>query len=425
MTLQIIVGMQWGDEGKGRFVDLFSKDAQIVARYNGGDNAGHTIRIKDDVYKLHLIPSGIIYPQTIGILGNGMVINPQVLLKEMQTLKDAGISITPSRLKISYAAHMITPAHRVLDTAKEAHLGQAKIGTTGRGIGPAYADKARRTGIRFLDMLTPALFKEKLTTLLEETNTLLVRIYEAEPVNVQQVIIEYMDYAATLAPYIADTSHIAYDALQANQLVIGEGAQGALLDIDYGTYPFNTSSTCLAAGALTGLGLGILKDVQVYGVAKAFQTRVGSGAFPTELFGDAALRLRGDGSKQWDEYGTTTGRPRRVGWLDLVLLRETVRLNGVNALALTKLDVLSGLDSVRVCVDYGESAARISPLILSDQVKPIYKDFDGWQDDIGGVREWQALPTAAKAYVDFIENFVGIPVRWISVGPERNSLITR
>ena len=425
MALEIIVGMQWGDEGKGRFVDMFSKNAQVVARYNGGDNAGHTIRIGDQVYKLHLVPSGIIYPQTIGVLGNGMVINPQGLMQEIQALKDAGISITASRLKISYAAHIVTPAHKALDAAKEAYLGKAKIGTTGRGIGPTYADKARRTGIRFLDMLSPDSYKTRLSTLLDEANTMLVRLYGAEPVDVEQVITEYMDYAAMLVPYIADTSRIVYDALQDNQLVIGEGAQGALLDIDYGTYPFNTSSNCLAAGALTGMGLGILNGVKVYGVAKAFQTRVGSGTFPTELFNEEALRLRGDGSNQWDEYGTTTGRPRRVGWLDLVLLREIARLNGVTALALTKLDVFSGLPSFKACIDYGESASRISPLVLNDQIQPVYKEFSGWQEDISAVREWDALPANARTYIKYIEDYVGVPVRWISVGPERNSFITR
>jgi adenylosuccinate synthase len=425
MTLQIIVGMQWGDEGKGRFVDLFSKDAHIVARYNGGDNAGHTIRINDDVYKLHLVPSGIIYPQTLGVLGNGLVVNPQVLLAEIEELKKAGISIPTSRLKISYAAHIITPAHRKLDSAKEAHMGKAKIGTTGRGIGPTYADKARRTGIRFLEMLTPDLFRDKLTLLLEEINTSLVKLYESEPVSVKEVVAEYLDYAAQLVPHIADTSRIVQDALNAGKMVIGEGAQGALLDIDYGTYPYNTSSSCLAAGALTGLGLGIPDGTQVYGVAKAFQTRVGGGVFPTELFGDEAIRLRGDGSKQWDEFGTTTGRPRRVGWLDLVLLREIARLNGVRALALTKLDVLSGLPSLNVCVDYGTTTSPVSPLIMNDQTRPTYQKFEGWQEDITNAREWNELPKAAQTYVEFIENFVGVPVRWVSVGPERNSLITR
>ncbi|MBI9050935.1 MAG: adenylosuccinate synthase [Anaerolineaceae bacterium] len=425
MALQIIVGMQWGDEGKGRFVDLLSKDAQIAARYNGGDNAGHTIRINDDVYKLHLIPSGIIYPQTIGVMGNGMVINPQILINEIRELRDAGIEINPSRLKISYAAHMITPAHRALDLAREAHLGDAKIGTTGRGIGPAYADKAHRIGVRYLDMLKPDLFKEKVTHILNETNHILVNLYNSEPVDVQKIVKEYLEYASILTPYIADTSKIVSDALNEDQLVIGEGAQGAMLDIDYGTYPYNTSSSCLSTGAMTGLGIAIPKDVQVYGIAKVFQTRVGSGAFPTELFDEQALRLRGDGSQQWDEFGTTTGRPRRVGWLDLVLLREICRLNGVNALALTKMDVLSGISSFDACVGYGTTASPVSPLIVDESTAPEYQTFDGWQEDIGEVRQWQDLPEAARTYVTFIEKFVDVPVKWISVGPERNSLITR
>jgi adenylosuccinate synthase len=425
MTLQIIVGMQWGDEGKGRFVDLLSKEAHIAARYNGGDNAGHTIRIGDEVYKLHLIPSGIIYPQTMGIMGNGMVINPKILLKEMNELKEAGVDINPQRLKISYAAHMITPAHRAMDLAREAHLGKSKIGTTGRGIGPAYADKAHRIGVRYMDMLDPEIFTEKLTRNLEEANNVLVKLYNSDPVDIASVINEYMAYAEILAPYVADTSKIVADALKENKLVIGEGAQGAMLDIDYGTYPFNTSSPCLSTGAMTGLGISIPKEVEVFGIAKVFQTRVGSGSFPTELFNEEALRLRGDGSQQWDEYGTTTGRPRRVGWLDLVLLKEICRLNGVNALALTKLDVLSGMDEIKMCTGYGDTASSVSPLLVNEETKPQYKTFNGWKENIGEIREWNALPEAAKAYVTFIEKYVEVPVHWISVGAERNSLITK
>jgi adenylosuccinate synthase len=425
MTLQIIVGMQWGDEGKGRFVDLLSKDAHIAARYNGGDNAGHTIRIGDEVYKLHLIPSGIIYPQTIGVMGNGMVINPQILLKEMKELRAAGVEINPQRLKISYAAHMITPAHRAMDLVREAHLGNAKIGTTGRGIGPAYADKAHRIGVRYIDILEPDTFREKLTRNLEEANDVLCKRYNSDPVDIAAVFMEYMEYADILAPYIADTSKIVSEALLQKQLVIGEGAQGAMLDIDYGTYPYNTSSPCLSTGAMTGLGIAIPKDVEVFGIAKVFQTRVGSGAFPTELFNEEALRLRGDGSKQWDEYGTTTGRPRRVGWLDLVLLKEICRLNGVNALALTKLDVLSGMDSIKVCTGYGDTASPISPLLVNENTKAEYKTFRGWNEDIGDVREWHTLPQAARDYVEFIEKCVEVPVHWVSVGAERNSLITK
>ena len=425
MTLQIIVGMQWGDEGKGRFVDLLSKEAHIAARYNGGDNAGHTIRIGEDVYKLHLIPSGIIYPQTMGVMGNGMVINPQILLKEIDELKQADVDINPQRLKISYAAHMVTPAHRAMDLAREAHLGKSKIGTTGRGIGPAYADKAHRIGLRYVDILDPAVFQDKLTRNLEEANNILVKLYNSEPVDIHAVIKEYTEYAAILAPYVADTSKIVTDALLQNKLIIGEGAQGAMLDIDYGTYPYNTSSPCLSTGAMTGLGIAIPKEVEVFGIAKVFQTRVGSGAFPTELFNEEALRLRGDGSQQWDEYGTTTGRPRRVGWLDLVLLKEICRLNGVNALALTKLDVLSGMEQFKACTGYGTTASSISPLLVNEETKPEYKVFRGWKEDIGDVRSWEDLPQEAKDYVTFIEKFVEVPVRWISVGAERNSLITK
>ena len=422
MTLQIIIGTQWGDEGKGRFVDLLSADADYVARFSGGDNAGHTIRIEDKIYKLHLIPSGIIYPNTIGIMGNGMVINPEVLLREIEELRQGGIAVTPDRLKVSYMAHMITPAHRLMDKAKEIKLGNAKLGTTGRGIGPAYSDKARRVGLVYKDILNAELFEEKLRTLLAEKNEFFEKIYGIEPLDVESVVEEFLGYARTLAPYVADISEVLRTALLSGKKVIAEGAQGALLDTDYGTYPYVTSSSCMASNALLGLGIGIPKDFDIVGIAKVFQTRVGEGPFPTELFDRSAGLLRGDGSQQWDEFGTTTGRPRRVGWLDGVLLKKIVEMNNISQLALTKLDVLSGFDEVKICVEYAKPS-EISPLVLDNPVEPVYRTFKGWKQDIMQITQWDDLPAEAKEYVSFIQEFIGVPVKWISVGPERNQII--
>lgn len=424
MTLQIIIGTQWGDEGKGRFVDLLSASADYVARFSGGDNAGHTIRIQDQVYKLHLIPSGIIYPNTIGIMGNGMVINPQVLLQEIKELRQGGILISPQRLKISYMAHIITPAHRLMDKAKEIKLGNAKIGTTGRGIGPAYSDKARRVGLVFKDMLDPELLERKLRALLAEKNEFFEKIYGMDPLDIDPVVEEFLGYAAVLSPYISDVSEVLRTALLSGKKVIAEGAQGTLLDIDYGTYPYVTSSSCMASNALLGLGIGIPKAVDIVGIAKVFQTRVGEGPFPTELFDTNAALLRGDGSHQWDEFGTTTGRPRRVGWLDAVLLKKTVEMNNISRLALTKLDVLSGFDEVKICVQYAKPSP-ISPLVLDKPVEPVYRFFKGWKQDIMQTTRWEDLPPEAKEYVAFIQGYVGVPVKWISVGPERNQIIIK
>ena len=424
MTLQIVIGAQWGDEGKGRFVDLLSAKANVVARFAGGDNAGHTIRIGDDVYKLHLIPSGLIYPQTVGVIGSGTVINPLVLLGEMGSLREAGVIVNPDRLKISYAAHMITPAHMALDRAREASLGKAKIGTTARGIGPAYVDKARRSGIQYNDLLDLAFFKERLTQNLEQANREL-ELYGAEPLDLAAIVTEYMGYAETLAPYVADTSSIVMDALDAGQHVIAEGAQGALLDIDHGSYPFVTSSSCGAANALVGLGIGTPDEMSVVGIVKTFQTRVGSGPFPTELEGEIASMLRGDGSQQWDEFGTTTGRARRIGWLDGVLLKRVTRMNGITELGLTKLDVLSGMPEVKFCTGYEPAEGVISPLLARTELKPIYESFKGWDEDIMNVTNWDDLPKNAQDYVLAIEAHCGVPARWISVGPERSQVICR
>lgn len=424
MTLEIVIGLQWGDEGKGRFVDLLSEDVAYVARFAGGDNAGHTIRIGNDVYKLHLLPSGLICPNTIGVLGAGMVINPAVLIDEIEMLSRSGFCITPERLMISHRAQIITPAHQVRDRLLEFKRGNKKIGTTGRGIGPAYTDKVMRKGLIFHDMLDRELFREKLQKNLSALNEELESYELFEPLDIKVILSDYLTYADRLFPYIQDAGERLQEALANDQKILAEGAQGALLDIDHGSYPYVTSSSCLAANALLSLGIGLPRTIQVTGVVKAFQSRVGEGRFPTELFDETADFLRGDGSKQWDEFGTTTGRPRRVGWLDGVLLKRMVVLNGVDSLAMTKLDVLSGLENVKFCKSY-DGETGIDPLLSTGNFTPVYETLSGWEEDIQSIRRWEDLPDNAKKYVKAIEEFSGISIPWVSVGPERSQVIRR
>ncbi len=428
MPLDIVVGAQWGDEGKGRMVDLFAEKARIVARYSGGDNAGHTVTVAGQVFKLHLVPSGLARPHTLGMLGNGVVINPNTLLKEMKTLQDAGLEISPARLKLSPAAHIITPAHRALDAAQEAQRGKGQIGTTLRGIGPAYSDKTARQGLRVSAMLDEEQFAEGVKAHVEAANRQLVGLYHAQPLDAQMAAAEYLTYARLLKPYIDDTSRLIAEALQAGENVLAEGAQGTLLDLDHGTYPYVTSSNPTAPGALIGLGVGPGWVREVVGVTKAFQTRVGEGGFPTELHGDVAVRLRGTGANPWDEFGTTTGRPRRVGWLDLALLRYAARINGLTHLAITKLDIFSGLDALQVCVAYHKDGRTYRDLPLGlyqmDTFTPVYEELPGWQEDITAARLWNDLPPQAQGYIRFIEKQVGVPVGWVSVGPEREQMVT-
>ena len=427
MPLDIVVGAQWGDEGKGRMVDLFAAKAKIVGRYSGGDNAGHTVTVGDQIFKLHLVPSGLARPHTIGVLGNGVVINPNTLLKEMHILREAGLEISPKRLVLSPTAHLITPAHRALDAALEKHRGGEKIGTTMRGIGPAYSDKTRRAGLRVVDMLDEEEFADRIQKHVQEVNLLLTKIYGAEPLDANVVAAEYLAYARELQSYIGDTSGMIHTALQAGEFVLAEGAQGTLLDLDHGSYPYVTSSNPTVPGALIGLGVGPRWVGQVIGVAKAFQTRVGEGGFPTELSGELAVRLRGTGENPWDEYGTTTGRPRRVGWLDLVLLRYAMRINSFTSLALTKMDILTGMETLRLCVGYRRGEQTYSDMPLStkdlDTYEPIYIDLPGWKEDIQSARVWDDLPAEAQQYVRKIEEMVGVSVGWISVGPEREQMV--
>jgi adenylosuccinate synthase len=427
MPLDIVVGTQWGDEGKGRLVDLLAAEADYVARFNGGDNAGHTVHVGPQTFKLHLIPSGIIQPHTVGVIGNGVVINPTILLTEIQTLIDSGIQISPKRLHLSFAAHLITPAHLALDQAQEEARGKAKIGTTLRGIGPAYTSKVSRQGLRLVDMLDLQRFKLVVENHVKKFNRQLTKLYQAEPLDAQHISDELLQHATQMAPYISDVSTILTKALRQGRRVLAEGAQGTLLDLDHGTYPFVTSSTPTAAGALIGLGLGLGYEERVIGVTKAFQTRVGSGPFPTELDGDLAQRLRGTGEQPWDEFGTTTGRPRRVGWLDLVLLRYAIRINGVNELALTKLDILSGFDKILICTGYRDNEQELTnlPYGPSDLTgfEPIYEELPGWPEDIQTARHWENLPPNARAYILRIEELTGVQVRLVSVGPEREQVV--
>jgi adenylosuccinate synthase len=428
MPLNILVGTQWGDEGKGRIVDLLSAESDYVVRYNGGDNAGHTVTVGDETFKLHLIPSGIVHKHTIGALGNGLVINPKSLLAEMEMLKEAGIDVSPQRLQISYAAHLITPGHIALDRAREAARGTGQIGTTGRGIGPAYTDKASRNGLRVYDLLDEKTLAEKLKTHLDQVNHRLSDLYQTDTLDVMEIIQEFMAYARVLKPYIVDVAATLTEALSAKKMVLAEGAQGILLDIDHGSYPYVTSSNVTATGVFTGLGIGISPVERVIGATKAFQSRVGAGPFPTELEGEQANRLRGTGSNPWDEFGTTTGRPRRVGWLDGVLLRYAVRLNGLTELVLTKMDVLSGLPEIQVCTAYRAVDGKIHEIppmgvTTLETYQPIYETLPGWQEDLMGVRRWEDLPQAAQAYIRFVEKMSGVPVCLASVGPERSQVV--
>ncbi|MCY4538797.1 MAG: adenylosuccinate synthase [Chloroflexi bacterium] len=428
MPITILIGAQWGDEGKGRAVDWLASSADIVARYAGGDNAGHTVALGSEVYKLHLVPSGILHENVVSIMGNGMVINPVNLVREIQSLREQGLDIGPERLVISSRAHIITPAHVELDRARELALGDEKIGTTLRGIGPAYLDKTNRAGIRTGDMLLDIeVFAERLSVAVAATNADLQQqgLASLDPTAAAESYLEAADY---LRPYIKDVSIYLHEALKSGKRVVCEGAQGTMLDIDHGSYPFVTSSSPTAGGALTGLGVGPLFVERVIGVAKAFSTRVGGGPMPTELNGEIADRLRGTGANFWDEYGTTTGRPRRCGWLDVVMLRYAASVNGLSELMLTKMDILSGFDELKLAVAYQIDGRRHDyPPVTNEQLEravPIYESLPGWRDDITGCRALDELPGAARNYVKRVAELCDVPIRSVSVGPEREQLVT-
>ncbi len=426
MPVTILIGAQWGDEGKGRFVDWLAGSAQVVARYSGGDNAGHTVAVGQKVYKLHLIPSGVLHSDVVSIMGNGMVINPVNLVKEIDYLADEGIRITPETLRISTRAHVITPGHIALDKAREAQLGAGAIGTTLRGIGPAYFDKTGRTGIRMGDLLDVEVFADTMMAALERSNAQLAQM-GAELVAIPAAVQAYVDAADRLRPFIQDTTSYINQRLREGARVVSEGAQGTLLDVDHGTYPFVTSSSPTSGGALTGLGFGPTHVDRVIGVAKAFSTRVGGGPMPTEQQNEIGARLRGTGENFWDEYGTTTGRARRCGWLDVVMLRYAAMVNGFTELALTKLDVLSGFETLQLAVGYDVDGQHIttppSTTYQLSRAVPIYETLHGWEADLTGVRSWGDLPAEARQYVSRISELLELPIRMLSVGPERTQLI--
>jgi adenylosuccinate synthase len=415
-----IIGAQWGDEGKGKITHLLAGQSDLVVRYGGGPNAGHTVIHEGNVFKLHQIPSGVLFPNVDCYMGNGMVIDPDEMIREMTMLEEAGVAL--DRLYLSGNAHLILPYHRALDRGQESSRGDRAIGTTGRGIGPAYTDKVARRGVRAHDLLLPdAALAEKAQHGLDAANVLLEHRLDAEPVALSTVMDSVRAWRERIGPHIVDAFTPLHEALESNRQVLFEGAQGTLLDIDHGTYPYVTSSNPTAGGVLTGSGVGPAELGRVIGVAKAFQTRVGSGPMPTELDGDEAIRLRGTGDKQWDEFGTTTGRPRRVGWLDLVALRFARRANGLTELALTKLDILSSIERLPVCVAYECDGARYENYPAQSgnlaAFRPLYEELEGWEEDVMGISDYDDLPANAQAYIRFIENYTGIPVTIVSNGP--------
>jgi adenylosuccinate synthase len=422
VPLTILVGAQWGDEGKGKATDLLAADTEFVVRYQGGNNAGHTVVAGGQLLKLHLIPSGVLYDHVTPVIGDGVVVDPAVLLEEMDALAARGID--PSRLRVSGNAHLIMPYHLKLDALTERYLGKHSLGTTKRGIGPAYADKAARVGLRVQDLLDPAIFRAKLDVVLREKNLVLTRIYNKLPMAPEQICDDYLAMGERLAPHVADTGSLLHRALRQGRHVLLEGAQGTLLDLDHGTYPFVTSSNPVAGGALTGSGLGPKEVDRVIGVAKAYVTRVGSGPFPTEELGATGERLRDIGQ----EFGTTTGRPRRCGWLDAVLLRYAVRVNSLTELFVTKLDVLSGLPELRLCTAYrheGEEYEDFPPhQTIFHKAEAVYETLPGWSADLATVARFADLPAEARAYLSRIADVAEVPIRHISVGPSREATLT-
>ena len=421
MANVIVIGAQWGDEGKGKITDLLGRSADVVVRYQGGVNAGHTIVVKDETFKLHLIPSGILYPDTQCIIGSGTVIDPKLLIEELDRLEQ--LNISTDNLSISETSHVTMPYHRLLDRASEERRGNYKIGTTGRGIGPTYADKSERTGIRMLDLMDQSGLREQLQWTINYKNVILEKLYNLPPLNPQEVIEEYLVYAERLRPYVTDTSLKIYEAIQKRRNILFEGAQGTLLDLDHGTYPFVTSSNPVAGGACVGTGLGPTMIDRVIGVAKAYTTRVGEGPFPTELKGKTGELLRSVGA----EFGTTTGRQRRCGWFDAVIGRYAVRINGLDCLAITKLDVLDQLEEIKVCVAYEVDGERCENFPNNSRrfanCHPIYQTFKGWEQSTSDCRSWEDLPREAQDYLKFLAELMEVPIAIVSLGANRDQTI--
>jgi adenylosuccinate synthase len=421
MPAIVLVGAQWGDEGKGKATDLLGDRVDFVVRYQGGNNAGHTVVIGDESYALHMLPSGVLSPGVIPVIGNGVVIDPQVLLAEIEGLAQRGVSC--DRLLISANAHLIMPHHRALDKVTERYLGRARIGTTGRGIGPAYGDKVARTGIRVQDLFDPGILEQKLNLVLQEKNQVLTKVYNRRGIDAATVAAEYLGYGEQMRRYVADTALVLNRALDEDRTVLLEGAQATQLDVDHGTYPFVTSSSPTAGGACAGSGIGPTRITKVIGIVKAYTTRVGAGPFPTELGDEQGEWLRKTGG----EYGVTTGRPRRTGWFDAVIARYATRVNGITDYFLTKLDVLSGLPKVPVCVAYDVEGTRHDEIPMTQtefhHAVPVYEYLDGWEEDLSGVREFAGLPRNAQAYVRALEEIIGAPVAGIGTGPRRDQTL--
>lgn len=427
MSNVIIIGSQWGDEGKGKIVDLLSKQAKVIVRFQGGNNAGHTVMFGDKTFILHLVPSGILHDNTKSIIGNGLVVDPGELIKEINQLIDTGIECK-GRLFISDAANVIMPYHKLLDGAREARLKDNKIGTTGRGIGPAYEDKVARSGVRFADIENNSDFKAKIDLFVNDKNKILKYVlgYEGEPLDADQVFEELIQLNNELSPYICDTSELIANEMDSGSHILFEGAQGSFLDVDHGTYPFVTSSNTVAGGACSGSGVGPTKIDRIAGVVKAYTTRVGEGPFPTELFDETGKFL----AKEGHEFGATTGRPRRCGWFDACLLKKAIRVNGITDLTITKLDVLDKLETIKICTSYQDKAGNLYQTIPSKQsvqgeLTPIYEEHEGWQSQTSDITNYDELPENAKKYIARIEELLGVPACIVSTGPKREQTIIR
>jgi adenylosuccinate synthase len=423
MPAVVVVGAQWGDEGKGKATDQLGSEVDYVVKFNGGNNAGHTVVVGEEKYALHLLPSGILSPGCTPVIGNGVVVDLAVLFAELDALAARGVDV--SRLLVSGGAHIIPPYNRTLDKVSERFLGKRQIGTTGRGIGPTYADKMARVGLRIQDLFDEHILRQKVEGALVQKNQLLVKVYNRRAFGVDEITDELLGYAERLRPMVADTSLVLNQALDAGRTVVFEAGQATMLDVDHGTYPFVTSSSATAAGACTGSGIGPTRIDRVVGVIKAYTTRVGEGPFPTELEDEWGERLRSVGG----EYGTTTGRPRRCGWYDAVVARYAGRINGLTDLVLTKLDVLTGIEKIPVCVAYEVDGQRLEEMPLDQSMfhhaRPVYVELDGWEEDISGAREFADLPAAAQAYVLALEEMSGTRISSIGVGPDREATIVR